>query len=450
MNIKNLKDQKILLFGKPRAFDEGEFFAQLSQHKIECVTQFEEGVSLIVEGRMMSPYEQNESDALYEKKLAPFVSIDLLEKTLVEQIKEDTLMMSLKLSRNKERLLSFLKNRIISDTLYFKLLAMYDWGGEDFFENDSNRDVTAALIRRFYQNIERNHNVEYATLGLMHLLSQTNKSELIETIFSLEPLQSGLHPCLSILEAIVRNPVTPQSVLEKLMHQAPRKILILLAQREDCPNQMQKALLSKGDLQIDEALSMNAALDTEILQTFIQRDARGYLLKSAKNIKLTEGVYELLSAYEEALACNKTLSYEMQKKLFERGDTLLWCGLASNVSLHKDLFVELWQKENMQVNLLLYANPAAPQEILEKGYDKEIYHLPLAGNRAASSELLGRLAQTQHKEVLIALAQNPSTPVAVLYQLQLDTHLQKYVKENPSFGLHIQSQNIGWMVEGMI
>jgi len=74
---------------------------------------------------------------------------------------------------------------------FLKLLKMYAWGGEDFFENDDNRDVSAAIILRFYKDIERNHNVQYATSGFIHLLAQTDNQELIRAILELEPLQKN-------------------------------------------------------------------------------------------------------------------------------------------------------------------------------------------------------------------------------------------------------------------
>ena len=451
MDLKELKNKKILLFGKSRAFDEGEFFAQLSQHKIECVTRYEEGVVLIVEGRMMSPYEQNESEALYEQKAAPFIAIDLLEKTLVEQIKESALMMSLKLSRDKTRLLSFLKNTIISDSLFLKLLGMYAWGGEDFFENDSNRDVSAALIRRFYKNIERNHNVEYATLGLMHLVSQTDKSELIEAIFTLEPLQKELETKeiaskFSILEAMVRNRATPQSVLEKLIHKAPVSLLVLIALREDCDASMQECLYEKKDADIHEALSMNKKLDAKIIDSFLEKNEVKCLKNIAKNIQLSKERFEMLQGYEEALAQNSSLDQEMQSKLFATNRQEVHQALATNQALKPKFFQELLENGCDEVKVALFANSSAPQELLDQAYEDEAYHLALASNPSTSQEFLARLAQSKEKQILIALAQNEATPVEVLYQLQLDSHLQKYVKENPSFGAYIQSQNIGWMV----
>jgi hypothetical protein len=451
MDLQELKNKKILLFGKPRAFDEEEFFTQLKHHKIDRVDTYAEDVVVIVEGRMMNPYEQNESEALYEKKVAPFVSIDLLEQALVEQINEDTLLMSLKLSRDKKRLLSFLKNTAVADTLFLRLLGMYQWDGEDFFENDSNRDVSAALIRRFYQNIERNHNVEYATLGLMHLISQTRNADLIETIFGLEPLQKELvkkevDSKFSILEAIVRNPATPKNVLEKLIKKAPSSLLVSIALREDCDAGMQEALLNKKDVKVSEALSLNSTLDLAIVKSFLEQNEAQYLSNIAKNIQLTDALVEILEGYEVDLAHNSSLDPKMQKKLFEKESQEIDLALASNPSLERTLSEKLVQKENKEVRAALYANPSTSKELLDQAYEDETYHLALASNSSTSQELLVRLAQSDAKEILIALAQNEATPVEVLYQLQLDSHLQKYVKENPSFGAHIQSQNIGWMV----
>ncbi|MDP2893730.1 MAG: hypothetical protein Q8N78_05115, partial [Sulfurimonas sp.] len=237
MNLKELEDKKILLFGKSRAFSMDEFASQLKFHRISIVTQFEEDVSLVVEGRMMTPYEQNAGDALYKERSGSieFVSIDILEKELAKHIDANTLLMSLKLSRNKERLKSFIQNAMIDDELFFKLLKMYTWSSEDFFENDDNRDVSAAIIGRFYKNIERNHNVQYATSGFMHLISQTSNQELIETIAGLEPLVKVASDAnANILCSISSHADTPKSVLTLFIKRADPRVNRVIAMRDDC------------------------------------------------------------------------------------------------------------------------------------------------------------------------------------------------------------------------
>jgi len=190
MNLDNLKNRKIKLYGKTKALSQSEFEVQLKNHNIE-LSESVEGVEFIFEGRMLNPYEQNELEGLYENGINS-VEVDILEKLLCEAIDENKLLMSLKLSNNQERLLDFLTNKQISNDLFLKLVKLFDWHKEGFFENDENRDVTAALISRFYENIEQNHNVQYANMGLLHLLSQSENEELISVVASLEPLKLAL------------------------------------------------------------------------------------------------------------------------------------------------------------------------------------------------------------------------------------------------------------------
>ena len=191
MNLQELENKSILLFGKPRAFNENEFLAEMNFYKIDVVNELNEDVVMIVDGRMMTPYEQNKSDELYElhSSKIEFISIDILEKEIAKNIDASTLLMSLKLSRDKDRLKSFIQNTCLSDEVFLKLLKMYDWSDEDFFENDDNRDISAAFISRFYKNIERNHNVQYATTGYIHLIKQLENTEILKAILGLQPIK---------------------------------------------------------------------------------------------------------------------------------------------------------------------------------------------------------------------------------------------------------------------
>ncbi|MDY0117910.1 MAG: hypothetical protein RBR59_10050, partial [Sulfurimonadaceae bacterium] len=83
MNLKQLENKTIYLLGKSRAFSSDEFLEQLAHHDISVVQELSDDMSsiaFIVEGRMITPYEQIVSDDFYEKKTAPFISIDVLEK----------------------------------------------------------------------------------------------------------------------------------------------------------------------------------------------------------------------------------------------------------------------------------------------------------------------------------------------------------------------------------
>ncbi|MGD9718898.1 MAG: hypothetical protein AB7U24_06630 [Sulfurimonadaceae bacterium] len=451
MNLEQLRNKTVVLLGKSRTFAMDEFEEQLRLHAITlaCDTQdFREPPALIIEGKMMSPYQQIQSEELYEKKVAPFVSIDVLEELLARNIHEESLLMALKLSRDKERLLAFLKNRALSDSLFLRLLGLYDFRGEDFFENDANRDVSAAFIERFYKNIERNHNVQYATLGLVHLVAQTSDPLLLQTLVQLEPLRKALKSedksaNLSILLSIASHPAASEDILALFVKNGSLPLQKIVAMREDCPERLQNKLYETNEREIWESLSKNPALSFALAQKL----AGEYGMYIAAHRVLDEAFFELLfGAFAPSLACNPTLGVQMQLRLFERGEPVVDYALASNGAIESALWEKLLAKGDARVAEALYANKRAPQEKLLEARTKEHLHKALACNPASPKQLLQELSHSQNPEVLQALAQNENTPVEVLYQLGLDSRLERFVKENKSFGKHIQTHNIGWMV----
>lgn len=390
MNLKELKDKTILFFGKSRAFSSDEFASQIRFHKINLVSEFDEGVALVIEGKMMTPYEQKASSELYEKKYQglEFVSIDVLEKELASHIDADTLLMSLKLSHDKERLKSFLQNPMINDELFFKLLKMYSWGGEDFFENDDNRDVSAAFILRFYENIERNHNVQYATTGFMHLVSQTKSTQLLKAI--------------SLLEPIKQNP----------------KIQFAIAMSIYCDDEMQELFFKTNDPDVLEALSLNKNLKRELIEEFLKDEKLGRNV--AKNIELSDELFELLKTNKIGLALNESLTTQMQEELLSYDDEKILYALALNNSIDEKILNLLLESTNEEIKSALYENKKTALAILKEAYKNGKY--------------------------LQEIAKNENTPVEILYQLQLDSKYARSVMENPAFGKHIQQDNIGWQM----
>jgi len=390
MNLKDLENKTILLFGKSRAFSLEEFNSQLKFHKISTCREFSDDIKLVIDGKMMTPYEQNDSDALYEKysKNVEFIAIDIFERELAKLIDEDTLLMSLKLSRDKDRLKNFIQNEMISDVLFFKLLKMYSWGDDDFFENDNNRDISAAFISRFYENIERNHNVQYATTGFVHLIKQTKSPQLLESILTLKPIKY--------------NP----------------KMKMQIAMNEFSSESILKHLAKDDNYEIKEALSLNKNLNIDIIKEFIKDENLGENI--AKSINLDEQYFLLLSEYKIALALNESLTLKMQEELSTCRDEEVDFALALNDNIDIEILNKLLKSKNETIVSALYENKVMPIKTLEDAYENNKY--------------------------LEQLAKNENTPVEILYQLQLDSRYERYVKSNAGFGKHIQQENIGWLV----
>jgi hypothetical protein len=265
---------------------------------------------------------------------------------------------------------------------------MYSWSGEDFFENDDNRDVSAAFISRFYENIERNHNVQYATTGFIHLVAQAKSVELLNAISLLEPLQ--FHP----------------------------KIKQAIAMSATCDELMQKRFFKSQDIQLLEALSLNKNLSPYLVNEFIDDKYLG--VHVARSIKLNEELFERLEKFAVALAENESLTLEMQDKLLNRNNDFINVALSSNSATCKQNIEKLLLLDGEDIKQALYENSATPQELLKKAYKDAKYHE--------------------------ALARNENTPVDILYQLQLDSRYERMVKTNAGFGKHIQSENLGWIV----
>ncbi len=449
MNFETLKNSKIILFGKSRALSGDEFVKQLNNQGISLASDVSEGVSVIVEGRMINPVEQDRLDELYASKIAPMIEIEPLERWLCSQIESDSLLMSLKLSGDSERLMGYLQNPFIDNALFLRLLNLYDWGGEGFFDNDENRDITAALISRFYENIERNHNVQYANMGIMHLLNQSDNDELTETIALLAPLQTALkvgcdNSTQKILNAIALHPNTSVRVLKQWLKKGNDDIQMLIAMREDLSLQLQEYLLNLKKPIINEVLSLNHTLKHEVALILLEEFPENI----AKQIVLDEVLFEQLEdKYAEALAENTNLTLAMQKLLVKRGEAVQVI-LASNKALEMEVFEQLLSLNNPKVTKSLIHNEKMDSNRLLQLYEEapELYGVEIAGNSKTDVSVLQKLSTSSDVEVLLALARNESTPVDLLYQFQLDSRLARAVKENASFGRHIQRDNIGWDV----
>ncbi len=449
MNFEALRNKNIILFGKSRALSGDEFAKQLHNQNITLVTDIDKGVEVIVEGRLVNPIEQDELDRLYAERAAPIIEIEALEKWLCSAIDIDKLLMSLKLSGDRDRLMGYLQNKHINNELFLRLLKLYSWEGVGFFESDDNRDITAALISRFYENIERNHNVQYANMGIMHLLNQSGDVELTETIALLAPLQTALkegceNSTQKILNAIALHPNTSPKVLKQWLKRGNEDIQTLIAMRHDIDLQLQEYLLNLSKSVINEVLSLNHTIEHQIalvlLKTFPENIAKHITLE-------TQLFDDLFEKYDFALAENPTLSLEMQERLLERGDHVQ-CTLAKNVNIARSVFETLFRSDKIDVLRALIENEQMQSAGLQELFniDEDLFSREIAANVKTDVSILHRLAESQEVEVLLALAKNPSTPVELLYQFQLDKRLDRAVKENASFGKHIQRDNIGWDV----
>jgi hypothetical protein len=445
MQLRTFTHKRILLFGSPRAFGREEFDRLLRTADITLADTYDTGVDAVIEGQLIDPLEQEALDRLYEThKLVP-VSIDVFEKTLCSQLDPDRIVMSLKLTRDRERLRAFLQNPHIENAFFLKLLQLYDWQGEGFFDTDENRDVTAALIVRYFENIERNHNVQYSTLGLMHLVRQQRRPRLIRLIGNLPPLRKALSSAdrqmRAVLEALALHPDADEAMLKHFIRQGDDALRALIAGRPGLDAALQHELGAMHRALIDTALAANPDLDDALAERLFADDTlaeTGYACIALDEKRFEKG----LVRHARSLAANPALTLPLQQRLFDTGDETVRTALAANPTLLID--EALLQTGSAAVLRALAANPALSQTRLTAlagmGCDAA-----LAANPASPQPLLEQLYGTGDAEVLAALAANPATPIAILQQLQLDGRFERAVRSNASFGNFIKRENIGWL-----
>ncbi len=132
MNFDALKNSSVLLLGKPRAFSISEFEKQLRYHHIALVfaseaAEYSHNIGAVIEGGLLNPLEHDLLEQLYFENKIPIFRMDTVEQELSDRLNATTLLMSLKLTKDKERLHGFLTNSRIDDNVFIKLLKLYDF-----------------------------------------------------------------------------------------------------------------------------------------------------------------------------------------------------------------------------------------------------------------------------------------------------------------------------------
>jgi hypothetical protein len=195
---------------------------------------------------------------------------------------------------------------------------------------------------------------------------------------------------------------------------------------------------------INETLSLNPSIAQATALTLLQTFPENI----AKHIRLDEPLYRhIFEKYALELAQNPTLTVAMQQEFLGKEEDVR-AALAGNGAIDAKVFQALFESGKPRVLRSLIANPLMQSDKLKLLFEKdaETFGADIAANANTDVDILKELAGSQDLEVLLALAKNPSTPVELLYQFQLDRRLERAVKENPSFGKHIQRDNIGWDV----
>ncbi len=420
--IANNQGGTVLFLGRITNFTEDELSNFLETQGMKYANQYRgQEVALTVLSTMMTPLEDDISYTLYDAKI-PEARLAEFEVYYTKHIKPNTLMMSLKLSNDQERLKRQLKNESFSDEVYLKLFKMYDWGNDGVYENDDNRDMTITFVERFYNpDGFRDPAMVYSPITLSNIARDANKPEIINAMLSMP------------------NHEIKQSRKEDMRPKNLREIVALNAHisSEDI-----RYLLSFNNERINTFLASNNALTLKEQEHILATANESTKLMLTQNDSLDDRMFNELLVEKEVIV-KSLLTFQQITK--QRVESILKANLSKEVLSHLgenyaiEEVVDTLLFINKPLDYKLASNQKVKGEWLEKLYEKygDEFILPLSSNPNLSPQHLEAFYNSGNQEVILNIATNPTTPKAVLKELceKKEHTINRALAVNPSVEL---------------
>jgi uncharacterized protein YneF (UPF0154 family) len=434
----NSAGKSILFLGKFGAFTDEELEIFLDKFDIGYTNRLGDNIAMVIEGSILSPLEDQIAQSAYTQKI-PFFRSEQFEELYAANLNSDSILMSLKLSNNQERLRRLLKNRYISDELFLKLFKLHDWIGEGLFDTSENMEVTTLFAKRFYTKDRFDKATFHSPISIFETALLNDNPDVLEILFSLPELsinqsRSTIKRPTSIKEALSTNPHINATTIKKLIRRCTPEIDYFLAQNSALNDQQFTMLYERADASIKCALATNSNLPVAITEKLLNEDQ-----KIAERALLYQPIqyetFKKLPTLFPILGANESLENRIIEELIKTEQQELLKNLSQNASLNQHALQQLYEKHDHTLYPYLASNPNLPQELLRALYQQQDHRIDiaLATNSATPTALLDALYQKDDFPINQALASNSSVPIEHLHQLKLDRRLLDILKENKTF-----------------
>ncbi len=436
--------KSVLFLGRVKNFTPEEIQLFLDQFNMKYIEEVDTNVAIMIESSMMTPIEEDIAYELYKGGLASF-KLSEFEKFYALKIKPNSLLMSLKLSNDQERLKRVLKNESFKDDLFLKLFKLYDWQGEGVYDNDDNRDMTISFVKRFYRpDSFMDPAIIYSPVTLSSVISDSKDPQLLDVVLSMPnygflSTRNEQKRASNLRELVAYNRFISKESMKKLLSFRDNNIDYFLASNISLDESMQEEIYQRGDNDIKMMLAQNSSLSQNLFDTLldeseivvqnllafqtITEDRLSKILAKnfsdeifailGENSSIENIISLLLNLNIELLAmrlsANPVVKESSLDKLYDKfGDNII-LPLSTNPNLSKSLIVEFFEKSDYEINKLLASNPSTPKDILVKLFERE------------------------DREINRSLASNESLDLFYLQQLQLDSSLLNILSKNRVF-----------------
>ncbi len=436
--------KKVVLLGKGELFTREEYIAFLKKSDIEVVTRLEDEVVAIIEYHRISHVEELISCDAYVRDI-PIYKLSEFEKIMSLSLVDSHILMSLKLKNDQKRLYQLLHNPYINDSLFLKLIPMYIWDNSNNSDNNEDRGVVIATLRRFLEFKANEEDLLYSHLTLNRLVRDTKNSDLLYALLYFPDyrfLQKGKQ-WVTLRETIASSSYVNQKTIRKLLNFRDKNIPFYLSANPSTPLEILKKFANNyHETEIDEALASNITIDhTLFIELLSNRGSvREVLLTyqpiNTQRFNLIEAIQIEESSYG-ALGKNILIEEDVLHRLVKRKNPFLLKSLAGNTSLDNSMIKTLYKKNKKEYDIILSANSSTPTDILMKIYQgnksNQVLLSALASNPTTPLEILEELFELEIFEINEGLASNESLPLEFLNILKIDTRLRYALTNNQTF-----------------
>ncbi|MEA3353462.1 MAG: hypothetical protein U9Q33_06585 [Campylobacterota bacterium] len=436
------KDKNIFFSARGEKIEKEELVRYFIQNEAVMVDTVEEA-SMIIQG-YMTPVHLEDRFYLLSKEGIEVVSIEDIEKQFSTHLDIDSIIMAIKISKDKQRLTKLLRNKYFSDEIFVTLLKYYDWEGEGLHDTDENRDISTQIVSRFCTLQESNHNIQHSPIGVYYTALETTNGKLLESIFnmpnySISDKNAKENQPLTLKEVTALNPNTPKPVLIQILKNKNKDELKFLALNQSINKMISNKLFDLNETTIKTNLIISGNISTENLKDALKdEDLKN---KALKYIPLSNERFDTLVSQELTpvqivyLSSNNTLNKEqityltklnienaninllknsecpkeIIEKFFHMNDLVYNIAISHNENLEAKKYQTLYELEDLNIDISLGYNTSTPQEILKKLYEKD------------------------DENINLSLAQNTNTPINILMQIQIDSRYNSLVSNNETY-----------------
>ncbi len=447
------RGKSVLFLGRVKNFTVEEIQLFLDQFEMKYIEEVDNNIAIMIESSMMTPIEEDIAYDLYKGGLAAF-KLSEFEKFYALKIKPNSLLMSLKLSNDQERLKRLLKNESFEDDLFLKLFRLYDWKGEGVYDNDDNRDMTISFVKRFYRpDSFMDPAIIYSPVTLSTVITNSKDSQLLDVVLSMPnygflSTKNERKRAKNLRELVASNRHISLESMKKLLSFRNSDIDYFLASNISLNELMQDEIYQRADDDIKMMLSQNSSLSQKLFDTMLDESEVVVQNLLAFQIITEDRLQKILSKnlpdeLFSILGENSSI-VDIIPQLLELNMELLAIRLSANSVVDEDSLHKIYNKFGDSVILSLSSNPNISETLIKEFFEKSDYEIDklLGANPSTPKEILVSLFDREDREINKALASNESLDLYYLQQLQFDSSLLNTLSKNRTFTKNILN-NLG-------